>query len=154
MKHFYVGAFVHKVCVTMIKSHGMLSGHDDRVVREVPMNSTKHERGDRPRVSFKKQPVKLQRRNLDIFVQRILDDDIPMSTGSNNNAREVSISQGRGRGIQRGRNSPLCHRGGMRSRMNDFKRLQLEKTTWHSGTRPTHGFRITVSIFIPYIRLL
>ncbi|KAK2589192.1 hypothetical protein KPH14_002004 [Odynerus spinipes] len=81
-------------------------GHDDRLMR---MEGRLF--GNRPRVSFKTQP----RPNRDIprnVALAYLDDDIPMSVSSNNNNnnRQV-ILRGRGRGLSRGRNSPLPHRG-------------------------------------------
>lgn len=64
--------------------------------------------GTRPRVSFKTQrPHKNIRRNLTLAN---LDDDIPMTTNSNNNTKQVIIRErGCGDG-SRGRNSPLPNR--------------------------------------------
>ncbi|XP_014481162.1 PREDICTED: nuclear RNA export factor 1-like [Dinoponera quadriceps] len=106
--------------------------HDNRNARRIldPYDGT------RLRVSFKTQrPVNKQiRRNL-----VNLDEDIPMTTTSNNNTRQVTIRErGRGSG-SRGRNSPLPSRnfqagqfiGQMRMRTN-----RLGESDWYKISIP------------------
>lgn len=83
----------------------LFTAHDDRVVRP---GVGPYIGGNRLRVSFKTQrPNKEMRRNLNLAN---LDEDIPMTMGSNNNARQIIIRErGRG-GCSRGRNSPLPSR--------------------------------------------
>ncbi|XP_043283476.1 nuclear RNA export factor 1 [Venturia canescens] len=119
--------------------------HDDRTAEDVPMKATRSVGGSRPRVSFKKQRFMNRERSETFkvaFLQKILDEDCPMSAGSNNNGPEVVMQHGRGRGIPRGRNSQLAQGRGIRLRQNDPKVIPQNDTIWYSTK--TQSYRITI----------
>ncbi|KAG7199785.1 hypothetical protein KM043_000448 [Ampulex compressa] len=104
-------------------------GHDDRVRPDGGSYL-----GSRPRVSFKTQ-ARSSREIPRSLALACLDDDVPMATSSNNNARQV-IVRGRDRGAPRGRNSPLPHRGFRGGPALSRSRLSASEGTWYKITIP------------------
>lgn len=107
-------------------------GHDNRVVRP---NEGSYLGGTRPRVSFKTRarPNREIPRNLALASLDILDEDIPMTGGANNNTRQVIIRDRSGRGTSRGRNSPLPNRNfrGGQSSGSRPRQLPLGESNWY-----------------------
>ncbi|XP_032683764.1 nuclear RNA export factor 1-like [Odontomachus brunneus] len=102
--------------------------HDDRVVRP---GLGSYVGGNRLRVSFKTQrPSKEIRRNLNLAN---LDEDIPMTMSSNNNARQVIIRERTRGGCSRGRNSPLPSRNfqGGQPTGSRMRQPRLGESDWY-----------------------
>lgn len=92
----------------------MIAVHDDRAPRSSD-TEMKQFSGTRPRVSFKNQSHSRNDKRTfskNMTMERairktVLDDDVPMSSSTNNNGRAVMF-RGRGRGVGiRGRSSPV-----------------------------------------------
>lgn len=103
-------------------------GHDTRIIRT---NEGSYLGGTRPRVSFKThaRPNREIPRSLALAS---LDEDIPMTGSANNNTRQVIIRD-RGRGMSRGRNSPLPSRNfrGGQSTGSRPRQLPLGESNWY-----------------------
>ncbi|XP_058792384.1 nuclear RNA export factor 1-like [Phymastichus coffea] len=98
-------------------------GHDDRMGR--PNEGQRHLQ-NRQRVTFKKPNYKPDPAKKNRFIK--LDDDILMSTGSNNNSRPVVNIMGRGKNFSRGRNSPLPR---SHSRMDGRWIVNMSDSNWY-----------------------
>ncbi|KAI4478084.1 hypothetical protein M0804_012275 [Polistes exclamans] len=103
-------------------------GHDDRHVRREGRYTS------RPRVSFKQQPRPSRNMRIarEIFLEAYKDEDSPMggnSNNNNNNNRQIVV-RGRGRGLSRGRNSPLPPRG-FRGGILPRPPLSLGEANWY-----------------------
>ncbi|XP_015124385.1 nuclear RNA export factor 1 [Diachasma alloeum] len=115
--------------------------HDDRVPRSTDTEMKQFSGVNRPRVSFKNQSHSRNEKrafskNLERAIKTSLDDDVTMSSGTNNNGRAV-IFRGRGRGVGlRGRNSPVARASRLRVLMNRDKQGPIGDANWYKVIIP------------------
>ncbi|XP_063981065.1 nuclear RNA export factor 1-like [Diachasmimorpha longicaudata] len=113
--------------------------HDDRVQRSAD-TEMKQFSGNRPRVSFKNQTHSRNERRLSRNLEKAMkmsrDDDVPMSSGPNNNGQTMMF-RGYGRGVGlRGRNSPVSRSSRHPVVLNRAKQGPIGDANWYKVVIP------------------